>query len=393
MKRIFVLSLAILLLITLISGGCAKPAPAPTPAPAGKEWVPPVPGMKQGEEDKYFVWTWASPSSRTAPPAPFKRTREEYFWDELEKRTGGRFKVKYAYGGILGSGWETPQLVGAGVCELGGTPPEWHISDFPALTMSCNWGWHTGRLDRDGFALDVKLNESIYTHPLAEANLAKMNLVFAYTNGGQTWKLPVRKGVKEIEKAEDLAGLNCWAVGYPAIWAKALGMTPVSVLPSEFYESMQKGMIDVNPWMVAEVVRFKMDEVCDRVVDVTLGSSCFCGYANKEEWDGLPQYIKDLWWELYPEYYFQYYIDLSMAELQEFFEVCEKKGIRIYKLPPEEEAKVREPMKLMWEPWIVDCEKLPAGQGIREFLKDQIAYRDKLIGGHWDWCDEILGLK
>ena len=50
MKRIFLVSVVVLLLVALIFGGCAKEeAPAPTtPAPTTEL---PVAGMKPGEED------------------------------------------------------------------------------------------------------------------------------------------------------------------------------------------------------------------------------------------------------------------------------------------------------------------------------------------------------
>ena len=388
MKRIFVVPLAILLLVALIFGGCAKPAPAPTPAPpAGKEWAPPIPGMKPGEEDKYFEWTYTFDSPRRPPPAPFKLTAVENFLSEMEKRTQGRFKIKYAWGGILGTGWEMPQLIGAGIAEISGTPPEWHLADFPFKSMACTWGFNTGDLE-----IDMLLNDHIFTHPLVARNLDKLNLVHGWSGGGGgSWRLGLRKGVRRIEKVEDLAGLNCWAIGYPALWAKQLGMTPVAVLPVEFYESMQKGMLDVLPWSLSLFIRFRAHEVCGSIVDVHLGTSCHHHYVNKDAWNSLPQYIKDLWWELTPTYNYEYSLEVTKAEIQETLDACEERGIEIYKLPPDEEAKVREAMAVMWPAYVADCEKLPAGQGIREFLKDQIAYRDELTGEHWGWLDDILG--
>ena len=59
MKRLFLLPLAILLVVTLIFGGCAKPAPAPTPTPAPAPAPAPTPAPVK-----------PAPTPAPAPPAP-----------------------------------------------------------------------------------------------------------------------------------------------------------------------------------------------------------------------------------------------------------------------------------------------------------------------------------
>jgi len=394
MNRIFLVPLALVLLVALILGSCAQPAPAPAPTPAPvpaptptpapaptptpapeKEWVPPVPGMKPGEEDLYFTYTFTSGRPRTTPPPGFERNYQENFFDELEKATKGRFKVKYAYAGILGSAQELPHLVGAGVAEMSHyTGPE--PAEFTYLSMPTP-GWFT--LD---LATNMKLAEILYTHPLSLGVLDRLNLVYIGSLTYASNHLHIRKGVKPIEKAEDLRGLQLGAWSKVSkLWGSEMGMVPVSVYVYDAYEGMMKGMVDVIIMDLAGWQAFKIHELTGQAIETAAGgSSPGFNYMNKDAWNRLPQYIKDLWWKVYPTEHTDYYVREKLAGVQQGLDKVTEYGIKRFRLPEAEEAKLLVGLKPVWEDWVAEILTYPGGKQVREFLKDQIASRDKLLG-------------
>jgi len=393
MRRIFLVPLAILLLATLILGSCAQPAPtlapaptptpaptpkptpAPAPAPAPAPGLP-VPGMKPGEENLYFEYVYASGSARYPPPAGFEKSATENFFDELEKATGGRFKVRYAYGGILGSAQELPHLAGAGVCDMGTlTGPD--PAEFTYLSMP-GAGWYTMDMETN-----VKLAKNLYRHPLSTEVFDGINLVHVWTHSYPPNVLHIRKGVKPIEKAEDLKGLQMGAWTMVAkLWAPGVGMVPVSLgSPFDTYEGMQKGMIDMVAMDVGALGRpFNLGELVGQVLETGAASaSTGFGYMNKDAWNRLPQYIKDLWWELCPTEMEEMNVKTQMADVEEGLALAKEKGIPVFRLPAADEAKAVAALKPIWEKWVAEVLGYPGGKQVKEFLKDQIAYRNSIL--------------
>jgi len=379
-KQVYIF-LAILLVATLILGSCAQPAPAPAPAPAPTPAPAPelpVAGMKPGEENLYFEYTWTSATTRTAPPPGFERNYNENFFDALEKATQGRFKVKYAYGGILGSARELPHLVSAGVCEMAAlTGPD--AATYTYLSLPTE-GWFTGDLPTD-----MKLAGNLYKHPLSLEIFDRMNLVYIGHHMFGANALMIRKGVKPIATAEDLKGLQLGVWSEVAkLWASEVGMIPISTYVYDSYEGMMKGMFDgvIIGWTGFK--GFKLYELTGQsIVTAAGGNSPMFNFMNKDAWNRLPQYIKDLWWELYPTEFEEYYIRYQLAQEQLGLDLAKENEVKILRLPAADEAKLVAAAKPAWADWVAEMLKYPGGKQVKEFLKDQIASRDKLIGEPW----------
>jgi TRAP-type mannitol/chloroaromatic compound transport system substrate-binding protein len=298
----------------------------------------------------------------------------EKFFTALEEATKGRFKVKYNYG-IIPKRPDVVPSVGTGVCEVSGSLPIYHPAELPLATITELWGWHTGDLD-----INAQLLKYVFTHPLVAANLAEMNVVYAASGSADPFKIVVGKGVKKIETAEDLKGLHFGATGYRTLWAEKLGMVPVSTTVLDMYEFLEKGMVDMIGANIGMTAGFRFYEVIDFAIELALGGPTGFEVANKDAWDKLPQYIKDLWWELHPEHYTAYSMEITGAQAKQLEGIYKEKGIESYRLPPAEEAKLEAALKPMWEAWAADKAKYPGGEKIAEFVKDCIAYRDKITG-------------
>jgi TRAP-type C4-dicarboxylate transport system substrate-binding protein len=163
------------------------------------------------------------------------------------------------------------------------------------------------------------------------------------------------------------------------VWAKELGMVPVNVHIFDWYEALQKGMADLILMHPSAIRSFKFYEVGSYIIDIPMSGGGHMNLVNKDKWNSLPQYIKDIWQELIP-YHDEYFIKYTVANEVYSREFLEAEGIEFVKFPPEEEAKLFAATAPVWGEWIKEEEGYPGGKQAREFLRDQIAFRDKVTG-------------
>jgi len=385
MKKQLLVLLAVILVAGLILIGCspAQPTPTPTPTPPVdevEEWVPPVPGMKQGEEDLYFTWRFAAHYPREIPPAGYDLTYQEWYHKELEKRTDGHIKIEMFYDGVLGKSKEMTKLLAQGVFEMAVAPTLAFPDIFPYSGVLRMPFW----MPEDPM-MSAMLWDQGWSHPLVLKELTAENIMYGYAVAGQINRLTFAKKVGEITKVEDLVGLQTRSKGYNNKWTEALGMTPVNLQPHEIYEAIQKGMIDASLVSLLDMKNKRLYEVMGSAIDVSVtigGGGGAPGYVNLDAWNSLPQYIKDIWRELYPEA-IAFANEQNLIGLQESLDIAKQSGFEFYKLPPEEEAKYKAAGVVAWEQMVENLEKQPNGKQVREYIKDLIAYREQLTGEKW----------
>ena len=78
---------------------------------------------------------------------------------------------------------------------------------------------------------------------------------------------------------------------------------------------------------------------------------------------------------------------LYEALTQESLAIIEETGMEFFTLSPEEEAKYLAAGALAWQKLVEDTEQRPGGENIREYIKDCIAYRNKVTGEPWTVYD------
>lgn len=338
-------------------------------------WGKPIPGMKPGEEKLYFKWT-AGMAYRKAVAPGFKTTAAEWFFDEMEKRTGGRFKVDVVYGGALGRQTEMPALTGSGVIELGHICQCYHPDIMPLGAI----GWMPFWSPNEG-ELIGPLIQYAFDHPLAQAEMKRLNLInVLHDISLPQYGLVVSKRAPEIKSTKDFKGLQFRAYGAWGLVWKELGAVPVTLAAHQAYEGMQKGMIDTSLGGTNFLTIFQLGEVADRYIEGTLVGTGGAWAANLDAWNKLPQYIKDLWYELRPAR-----TKMRLAEqkaiIKAAYQYIEKQGIKVTRL--EDYENLEAAGAKAWDKWVAHSLTVAPGKQIREFLKDNLAYRKQLTGKDW----------
>lgn len=192
--------------------------------------------------------------ANNTPPEQIRTVTMKWFADELEKRSGGRFKVQYFPGGQLGSEQEEFQSTVAG-----------NIHVF----RGGGWEHLPGRLNLWGIPFMFR-NFDEYTYfeetPLAKqiAREASANGIIVTAVGNLSFR-NIQTAKKVIREPEDLKGLKMRVPNWTALkeFYKNLGANVVMMDPTEVYMALQTGVIDGTcnlssmnyPWKIHEVAK------------------------------------------------------------------------------------------------------------------------------------------
>ena len=212
-----------------------------------------------------------------------------WFAEELEKRSGGKIKMKMHFGGALGKSNEILDLVSKGAIDMGSVVQGYFTSALPfgAMTNSLPMTFF------DGEAVMRSAMKKDRENPDQIAEYERNNIKPLINRYLPNYKLICTKPVKTVK---DLEGLKIRTFGnyMPKMFA-ALKATPVNVLPVEMYEALKRGSMDCSYLTYPFFVVFKLYEVAPYVIDVKFGGiNAYYLAMNKRKFDGLPKNVQDL---------------------------------------------------------------------------------------------------
>lgn len=284
------------------------------------------------------------------PEAVYMNEPAKWFASELEKRSGGKIKVRMFFGGTLGKSNEILDLVAKGAVDMGSIVQGYFTSNLPfaAMTNSLPMTFFDGEAAmRAGMKMDRENPDQI-------AEYEQNNIIPLINRFLPNYKLICTKPVRTME---DLKGLKIRTFGnyMPKMFA-AIDVTPVNVLPVEMYEALKRGSMDCSYLTYPFFTVFKLYEVAPYVIDVKFGGiNAYWLAMNKRKFDSLPQNVQDLLvqtgrdateWGVKHTYEID---EASLAELQS------KPGVEVIKF--EEQDKLEAAVPDMIDEWIKEMAK------------------------------------
>lgn len=217
----------------------------------------------------------------------------EYISSEVDKRTGGNFKIKLYYGEQLSKSKENLDSVAVGAIEAALFCASYHpgknaplnVLDLPFLPLG-------------DLKVMQKVHEAVYSHPASKKALEKWNAVLFMSNMLPQYEYMGKGPVPS--KVSDFAGKRLRALGGMGRAAKAIGATPTTMPASETYTALQRGTVDAIGFpMTYTFAAYKLDEIADWVTtNMSLGTINCPIVFNKKAYDKLPKEYKDLLDEL-----------------------------------------------------------------------------------------------
>lgn len=226
-------------------------------------------------------------------PATFSQANWDQWWaDEVGKRSGGKINVEVFWAGALGGPSELLELVSSGAIDLAAFPLAYYPNELPVAVFAGT----PLTFESAQIAHDVTMD--VYAAPVSQAEMETNNISVVMSHVSAPYRLAC---TKEIATLADLEGMRVRAVGdtIPKMW-QSVGVVPVNMPAGEVYEGLQRGNVDCA-WMAYDMVQAsKIYEVTQYASTLNLGAvSTWQIVMNREDAaDRFPPEVVELFHEV-----------------------------------------------------------------------------------------------
>lgn len=292
--------------------------------------------------------TWHPPASREVTTVWIPML------EELKKRSDGRITYTMYAGGALGKGPEHFDIVKRGLSDMGYFTATWTPGRFPLTDVLSLAAWV------DGKDLATNIGNAMYEKLLhkefEDVKVIELNgciQSFVWTT-------------KPVKTLADLKGLKLRSPGgMQTLYIKALGAEPVFMPLGDVYMAMDTGTIDGLVTCPPLVLAFKLYEIAKHGVKATLGCVSEGVIMNKKTWDSTPPDLQKIIMDVAGNP-FETTHGLDKKTYAQMIDELKAKGVTIYDLPAEEEAKWFERFQEATKTWVAELEQkgLPAKEAV-----------------------------
>lgn len=211
---------------------------------------------------------------------------DNYFAQEVEKRSNGRVKIKIHWAEALGKTADLPQLLASGGMDMTVIVPSYYPAKFP-LAMVTNQMFFVNKDLDEAFAA---ANAVYFNSPVVqEFAKNKMKVMFvSVLPPYQMWSWEPMPTLASMKGKK----LRSWGPYLPKIYETA-GAVGVNLLVPEWYEGMEKKMVHGGLYGLEMAMSSKVNEVAKYVNMVDFGvNSGPTMVMNTDVWNKLPDDIK-----------------------------------------------------------------------------------------------------
>ncbi len=277
---------------------------------------------------------------------------------ELEKRTGGRVKVKIFPSEQLGSQFEMYDVLLSGTADITLINPSVGKGRFPLDEIFHLPFFIPGDT---GDPVGAPIRTVLYEKYISPIHFKDVKLLWTGRFGMnviQTTKKPIRT-------MEDIKGM---VIGVPGgrnltKLIQAVGASPESSPVPEMYTNLERGVIDGQAIPIEAMLAFKLNEVVKYVTQVNAEGSSFLIAMNDKTWNSLPPDIQKIIEDMRP--WVEGIQAKAWAGATGYAEmVAKKSGIELIPLSPEERARWVEIAKPIDAEWVkeMDAKGFPASE-------------------------------
>jgi len=271
-RSLFVASVIIVTVMLSVIAACAQPTSTPTPTPTPT----PAPTTAEVIELRYATYL---------PEAHPLTTRINDAWArDVEAATNGKVKIVGYHAQSLCAAPDTDSAVMTGIADIGWSttaipPGRFPHTDAMILPLA---PWIMG--DRP-LALKSQVTQRMYDEGYFGKDFDGMKVLWFYSTSIHH----IHSVNKPIRVLEDAKGLKCATTGTGQTdLVNLLGFTGQPVGISEYYLSLQRGVVDAVAFDWVGCQGRKIDEVTEYSTDVPLAAGDFYIVMNLDKWNSLP---------------------------------------------------------------------------------------------------------
>ena len=265
--------------------------------------------------------------------------------EELKKRSNGRITYTMYAGAALGKGPEHFDIVKKGLSDMGIFTATFTPGRFPLTDVLSMAAW----VDDKDLATNIgnEMAHKMLDKEFQDVKVLELNgciQSFLWTT-------------KPIRNLEDLKGRKIRSPGgLQTLYIKALGAEPVFIPVGDVYMAMDTGTIDGLVTCVPMVLGFKLHEVAKNGVKATFGCVSEGVVMNKKVWDKTPPDLQKIITDVVGNPFATTHT-LDKKTYAQMIDEIKGKGVSIYDLPAEEEAKWFKAFQEATRSWVAGLEK------------------------------------
>lgn len=281
------------------------------------------------------------------PPVLSTHKVWEQWAQKVEERTEGRVKITFYPAGTLVKGKEIYQALIRGVCDITYLVNIMDASRF-ALNMIIDMpvmGWADAEVAS-------RVRKDLYNKfPEIRDEFKGVKVLWQYA--ALPHSIHLKK--KTIAVPQDIKNLKILGIGINSKVLQSLGASPVSVMPSEWYMALNRGVAEgaLAPYNV--LYGHKSLEMVPYHYDMVINYAGSQVMMNEKIWNKLPADIQKIFNELEP-WVTQKHIETNMAGQNRAKEAAIKMKHTIIHPTADQIAQWREGVKPVQEGWITENE-------------------------------------
>ncbi len=318
-KKILLVSLGLLLVISLVATGCPAPTPAPAPAPA-----------------KVFNWKmWDG----EPPGSPFRSLKIK-FTDTIREMSGGRLNIELADGAPMGyKGTETLRVMKDGGVEMSLIAAGWSSGDLPIMALA---DFAMLNMGPESTYVTIETAREVWE----EATRDFDTIIIGYGMRDEQVTYTVDKPIQSIA---DFKGMKIRVWNEPmADLIGALGGLPVFIAFPEQYSAAARGVIDGMITGGSAGLGLKFPEVADYfLTDFGIAHAVYLTYVSGQYFRQLPPDLQQILL-VAGELSTRWYVNETTRLQEEAFALLQEGGMTRTRLDPAEVKKAQEIAKGLW---------------------------------------------
>lgn len=214
---------------------------------------------------------------------------DQWWVDEIRKRSGGKIKVQIFWSEALGKQNEMIDIVGKGAAHFGVIITSFFPDRLPlvGVTNSLPLGF---RNPRQAQIIHTELVDRI---PEMQDELRRAGIWPLFWHALAEFRTLCTKPITRLDEYRGLK-MRSYGIYVPKMW-ESLGATPVTAFPAEIYEGLQRGQIDCAYFPHDLALSFRLHEVAKFTNTANFGAiSTWPIIANLKFWQQLPDSVKQL---------------------------------------------------------------------------------------------------
>ena len=295
----------------------------------------------------------------------------KYFAEEVEKRTGGRVKVKIYWSQSLVKFKDAIDAVGTGLADAAAIAPAYAPAKLPLASVAsapfCMKNYYTGHT-----AFVDLYNDSDYSALRDEFKGANMVLLSSFAGSSIDF---IAKN--PINGVDDLKGIKIRSPAFPYndLYSN-LGWIPVSVSWPSVYEALMRGTIGAATTYPNSSIEFKFVEVAKHHTNNRFGNSGGgCEVINLKLFNSLPDDIQKIIKQIGAES-IKVQAEVFDEAVENAFLEMEKLGVTFHRWSDEEVKKMMDAVAPATDKFLSSLEKKghPAKETFKRFQQHQAKY-------------------